>query len=134
MPDEGIQNLAVVNADAENLTEYFEAAELDCIYLNFSDPWPKKRHAKRRLTNLRFLELYKKVLKKDGLIILKTDNKDFFDFSLEQFELASYLLKDITYDLHNSPFVEGNVTTEYEEKFISLGLPIYRLTAYKNND
>jgi len=134
LPDEGIQNLAVVNADAENLTEYFEAAELDCIYLNFSDPWPKKRHAKRRLTNLRFLELYKKVLKKDGLIILKTDNKDFFDFSLEQFELASYLLKDITYDLHNSPFVEGNVTTEYEEKFISLGLPIYRLTAYKNND
>lgn len=133
VPKEGMPNLAVINADAENLLEYFEVGELERIYLNFSDPWPKKRHTKRRLTNLKFLELYKKVLKDDGLIIFKTDNLDFFEFSLEQFEAGGYILKDVTYDLHNSPYAEGNITTEYEEKFMSLGLPIYRLTAYKKN-
>lgn len=132
LPEEGTPNLAVINADAGNLMEYFEVEELNRIYLNFSDPWPKKKHAKRRLTSLSFLETYKKVLINDGLIILKTDNKDFFDFSLEQFGVAGYVLKDITYDLHNSPLAEGNVTTEYEEKFISQGLPIYRLTALKS--
>ena len=131
LPEEGIPNLAVTNADAENLLEYFNVGELDRIYLNFSDPWPKKRHIKRRLTNLKFLELYKKVLKDDGFIMFKTDNRDFFEFSLEQFELAGYILKDVTYYLHNSPYAEGNVTTEYEDKFASMGFPIYRLTAYK---
>lgn len=133
IPEEGMPNLAVINADAENLLEYFEDGELDRIYLNFSDPWPKKRHAKRRLTSAKFLEIYKKVLTDDGIIIFKTDNRDFFDFSIEQFELAGYILRDVTYDLHNSPLAEGNITTEYEEKFISQGLPIYRLTAMQKN-
>lgn len=133
LPEEGIPNLAVLNADAENLLEYFTAGELERIYLNFSDPWPKKRHIKRRLTNLKFLELYKKVLKDDGIIIFKTDNRDFFEFSLEQFESAGLTLRDVTYDLHNSPFADGNVTTEYEDKFSSLGFPIYRLTACKGS-
>lgn len=131
LPEDGIPNLAVINADAEKLTEYFGTAELDVIYLNFSDPWPKKRHAKRRLTNVKFLELYKNVLKDDGFIIFKTDNRDFFEYSIEQFELGGFYLEGVTYDLHNSPFAEGNVTTEYEEKFLSLGQPIYRLCAYK---
>jgi len=129
LPEEGIPNLAAVNADAEKLLEYFGEGELETIYLNFSDPWPKKRHTKRRLTNIKFLELYKKVLKDEGRIIFKTDNRDFFEFSIEQFELGGFALKDITYDLHNSPYAEGNITTEYEEKFISLGQPIYRLIA-----
>lgn len=133
IPDEGLPNLAVINADAENLAQYFGQGEISRIYLNFSDPWPRKRHAKRRLTNLRFLEIYKTLLKKDGIVAFKTDNQDLFDYSLEQFELAGYLLEDITYDLHKSPLSEGNVTTEYEERFIGEGLPIYGLTAYKNN-
>lgn len=133
LPEEGIPNLAVLNADAENLPEYFAEGELEIIYLNFSDPWPKKRHAKRRLTNIKFLELYKKVLKDDGMIIFKTDNRDFFEYSIEQLELAGFVLRDITYDLHNSPFAEGNITTEYEDRFLSLGQPIYRLTAHKDS-
>jgi len=133
LPEEGIPNLAATNADAEKLAEFFEAGELECIYLNFSDPWPKKKHAKRRLTNIKFLELYKKVLKDDGVIKFKTDNRDFFEYSIEQFEAAGFLLKDVTYDLHNSSFAEGNIKTEYEEKFTSLGLPIYMLKAYKGN-
>ncbi len=131
VPEEGMANLAIVNVDAENMVDYFEDGELDRIYLNFSDPWPKKRHAKRRLTNVRYLEMYKKLLTDEGIIILKTDNQDFFDFSVEQFELVGFLLQDITYDLHNSPLVEGNITTEYEERYLSQGLPIYGLTAYK---
>ncbi|NLK67669.1 MAG: tRNA (guanosine(46)-N7)-methyltransferase TrmB [Clostridiaceae bacterium] len=133
VPEEGLPNLAIIDADAENLLDYFDDGELERIFLNFSDPWPKKRHAKRRLTNIRYLEIYKKLLKDDGIIVLKTDNQDFFDFSIEQFELAGFLLKDITYDLHNSPLVEGNITTEYEERYLNQGLPIYGLTAYKLN-
>jgi len=133
IPAEGLPNLAVINADAENLVQYFDHEEISRIYLNFSDPWPRKRHAKRRLTNLRFLELYKTLLKNDGIVAFKTDNHDLFDYSLEQFELAGYLLEDITYDLHKSPLAEGNITTEYEERFLSQGMPIYGLTAYKNS-
>lgn len=133
IPEEGLTNLSIMNTDAELIQQYFEQGELDRIYLNFSDPWPRKRHAKRRLTNIRFLEIFKVLLKSNGTICFKTDNQDLFDYSLEQFELAGYLLEDITYDLHRSPLSEGNVTTEYEEKFISQGLPIYGLTAYKIN-
>lgn len=133
IPEESLPNLAIMNADAESLLQYFEQGEISRIYLNFSDPWPRKRHTKRRLTNVRFLEIFKTLLKNDGIIAFKTDNQDLFDFSLGQFELAGYLLEDITYDLHKSPLLEGNVTTEYEERFISQGLPIYGLTAYKSN-
>lgn len=133
IPDEGLPNLAVLNADAENLEQYFEKGEISKIYLNFSDPWPRKRHTKRRLTHVRFLETFRTLLKDDGTISFKTDNQGLFDFSLEQFELAGYLLQDITYDLHNSELSEGNITTEYEERFISQGMPIYSLTAYKSS-
>lgn len=133
MPEEGLPNLAILNADAEMLTQFFEQGEISKIYLNFSDPWPRKRHAKRRLTHVRFLETFKVLLKNEGIIALKTDNQDLFDFSVEQFELAGYLLEDVTYDLHQSSLSEGNITTEYEERFINQGMPIYGLTAYKNN-
>lgn len=133
IPEEGLPNLAILNVDAEMLTQFFEQGEISKIYLNFSDPWPRKRHAKRRLTHFHFLENFKALLKTDGTIALKTDNQDLFDFSIEQFELAGYLLEDITYDLHQSTLSERNVTTEYEERFISQGMPIYGLTAYKNN-
>ena len=132
VPDEGFKNLAVMNADAELLPQFFSAGEISCIYLNFSDPWPKKRHAKRRLTNNRFLEVYKALLKDDGIISFKTDNRGFFDYSLEQFGLSGYLLINVTYDLHKSHLVDNNAATEYEERFISQGLPIYALTACKN--
>lgn len=133
IPEEGLPNLAILNVDAEMLTQFFEQGEISKIYLNFSDPWPRKRHAKRRLTHFHFLENFKALLKTDGTIALKTDNQDLFDFSIEQFELAGYLLEDITYDLHQSTLSERNVITEYEERFISQGMPIYGLTAYKNN-
>ncbi len=133
IPEGGLYNLAIMDSDAENLSQFFKSGELSRIYLNFSDPWPKKRHAKRRLTHIRFLTIYKSLLKDDGLIALKTDNMDFFDFSTEQFMLTGYHLGNITRDLHKSPFPDGNVTTEYEEKFINQGLPICSLNAYKSN-
>lgn len=133
LPEDGLSNFAVMNADAEGLLQFFEPGELSRIYLNFSDPWPRKRHTKRRLTHIRFLQAFKELLTSDGTIAFKTDNQDLFDFSLGQFELAGYLLDDITYDLHRSPLLEENVTTEYEERFISQGMPIYGLTAYKGN-
>jgi len=132
IPEDGCPNLAILNTDAEMLTQFFEPGEIHKIYLNFSDPWPRKRHAKRRLTHVRFLETFKTLLKSDGTISLKTDNHELFDFSIGQFELAGYLLEDITYDLHHSTLSQENVTTEYEERFISQGMPIYGLTAYKN--
>ncbi|NLG87761.1 MAG: tRNA (guanosine(46)-N7)-methyltransferase TrmB [Clostridiaceae bacterium] len=132
IPDTELKNLAVVNADAELLPQFFSPGEISRIYLNFSDPWPKKRHAKRRLTNSRFLEIYKVLLKDDGIISFKTDNRDFFEYSIEQFELSGYSLINITYDLHKSPLADGNVTTEYEERFLKQGLPIYALTARKD--
>jgi len=132
IPDTELKNLAVVNADAELLPQFFSPGEISRIYLNFSDPWPKKRHAKRRLTNSRFLEIYKVLLKDDGIISFKTDNRDFFEYSIEKFELSGYSLINITYDLHKSPLADGNVTTEYEERFLKQGLPIYALTARKD--
>ena len=98
------------------------------VVFDINRPWPKKRHAKRRLTHVRFLEMYKKILKPDGQIFFKTDNRGLFDFSLEQFELANYKVSDVTFDLHaNEP--PDNIRTEYETKFSSLGVPINRLVA-----
>ncbi|NLY18985.1 MAG: tRNA (guanosine(46)-N7)-methyltransferase TrmB [Clostridiaceae bacterium] len=131
--DENLTNLAILHEDAENIEQIFEPGEINKIYLNFSDPWPRKKHAKRRLTNIRFLEMFKKLLSDDGVIAFKTDNHDLFGYSIEQFELAGFLMDEITYDLHNSPLAEYNVTTEYEEKFISQNMPIYALIAYKSN-
>ncbi len=122
-----LDNVVFVCADAENLTEYFEDGELDALYLNFSDPWPKKKHAKRRLTYISFLNRYKQVLKDGGQIFFKTDNRPLFDFSLEQFESAHIALSDVTNDLHHSPYEADNVHTEYEDTFSAKGFSINRL-------
>lgn len=129
--EEELTNLFYLCEDAKNIAEIFDEAEVARIYLNFSDPWPKDRHAKRRLTSTAFFALYNKVLAKDGFVIFKTDNRILFDFSLEQVPSAGWQLRDVTFDLHHSEFAEGNVMTEYEEKFSSLGNPIFRLVAYR---
>lgn len=126
-----LDNLIFIRMDAEEIEEVFEKDEVDCIYLNFSDPWPKDRHAKRRLTSTQFLARYDKVLKREGEVIFKTDNRLLFDFSLEQVEEAGWKLKNHTFDLHHSEYMEGNVMTEYEEKFSKEGHPIHRLVAYR---
>ena len=125
-------NLRLIRMDAENIEEVFDKDEVDRIYLNFSDPWPKDRHAKRRLTSTRFLERYNNILTPEGRVMFKTDNKDLFDFSLEQVEEAGCILENHTYDLHHSEYNEGNVMTEYEEKFSAKGNPICRLVAYRH--
>jgi tRNA (guanine-N7-)-methyltransferase len=102
--------------------------EIDRVYLNFSDPWPKKRHFKRRLTYRDFLDMYAYILKPQGEIHFKTDNKGLYEFSLNELSDKHWQLKNITFDLHNSNF-EGNIMTEYEEKFSSQGKPIYRCEA-----
>lgn len=124
-------NVLFLRMDAENLPDVFAPGEVDQIYLNFSDPWPKDRHAKRRLTSKEFFKRYDQVLKADGKVIFKTDNRPLFDFSLEQVPLAGWKLENYTFDLHNSEYVEGNVMTEYETKFVAEGKPINRLVAYR---
>lgn len=127
-------NLYFLRFDAEYITDVFAPEEVDRIYLNFSDPWPKDRHAKRRLTSKEFLARYNQFLKKEGYVAFKTDNRPLFDFSLEEVELAGWKLRDVTFDLHHSEYVEGNVMTEYEERFSSMGNPIHRLVAYREKE
>ena len=127
-----LPNLKFLRFDAEYLPDIFAPGEIAHIYLNFSDPWPKDRHAKRRLTSTRFLERYDNILTPEGRVMFKTDNKDLFDFSLEQVEEAGWILENHTYDLHHSEYNEGNVMTEYEEKFSAKGNPICRLVAYRH--
>ena len=124
-------NVYFLRMDAEDIPNIFAEEEIDQIYLNFSDPWPKDRHAKRRLTSKEFFARYNQILKKDGVVIFKTDNRDLFDFSLEQVPLAGWKLKNHTFDLHNSEYVEGNVMTEYETRLVNEGKPICRLVAYR---
>ncbi len=119
-----LNNLRLIRFDAENIESIFDKGEVDRIYLNFSDPWPKDRHAKRRLTSSNFLKRYDNILTPSGEIIFKTDNRSLFDFSLAQAEEASWNIKQLTYDLHKSPLNEGNIMTEYEERFSSQGIPI----------
>lgn len=127
-----LPNLYFIRMDAKNLRDVFDPSEIDRIYLNFSDPWPKERHAKRRLTSPLFLEIYDNILGKNGVVCFKTDNRSLFDYSLETIQDTSpWQLKDVTYDLHHSPFSAHNVMTEYEEKFSSKGMPIHRLVAYR---
>lgn len=121
-------NLRFLRMDARELPEVFEKNEVSKIYLNFSDPWPKERHAKRRLTSHQFLERYDKILCPDGLVEFKTDNGPLFEFSLEEIQTAGWKLLACTYDLHGEPeMMEGNVMTEYEEKFSGMGNPIHKL-------
>ena len=123
-------NLRFIRMDAEEIAEVFAENEVDGIYLNFSDPWPKDRHAKRRLTYRDFWNRYHQILTPAGKVIFKTDNRPLFDFSLEEVAAAGWTLDNVTYDLHHSPYVEGNVMTEYEAKFSALGNPIHRLIAH----
>lgn len=129
--EEALPNLIYLCEDAKNVTDFFAPGEISRIYLNFSDPWPKDRHAKRRLTSKEFFSRYNEILAEDGEVMFKTDNRILFDFSLEQVPAAGWQLKDVTFDLHHSEFAEGNIMTEYEEKFSSLGNPIFRLVAYR---
>lgn len=122
-------NLRFIIADAALLAECFDEAEIDRVYLNFSDPWKKKKQAKRRLTHTNFLSIYKKFLIKGGSVCFKTDNRGLFEFSLNSFASdREFQMSNISLDLHNSDF-EGNVMTEYEQKFSEQGMPIYRLEA-----
>ena len=126
----GLSNVRVCCVDAKELEEIFPGGSIDRIYLNFSDPWPKARHEKRRLTYRTFLAIYKKILKKDGAIHFKTDNRGLFDFSLEEFKEFGMRMEKLTFDLHNSEYMEGNVMTEYEKRFSSMGVPINRVECY----
>ncbi|HWO75743.1 MAG TPA: tRNA (guanosine(46)-N7)-methyltransferase TrmB [Bacillus sp. (in: firmicutes)] len=120
-----LTNLKLLNVNAKNLPQYFEEGEVDRIYLNFSDPWPKTRHEKRRLTYKDFLALYEAILKPNGEIHFKTDNQGLFEYSLVSFSHYGLLLNNVSLDLHNSG-MEGNIMTEYEEKFSGKGNRIYR--------
>lgn len=126
----GLSNVRVCCVDAKELEEIFPEGSIDRIYLNFSDPWPKSRHEKRRLTYRTFLAIYKKILKKDGAIHFKTDNRGLFDFSLEEFKNFGMKMEKLTFDLHNSEYMDGNVMTEYEKRFSSMGVPINRVEVY----
>lgn len=126
------ENVRFVCMDAKTITDVFAEGEVDRIYLNFSDPWPKDRHAKRRLPSRQFLEKYDTILKKEGTLEFKTDNKDLFDFAVSELPEAGWKAKEITYDLHNDPRLnEGNIMTEYEEKFSSIGNPICKYIIYR---
>ncbi len=125
MEAEELPNLKFIRMDAEDIAKVFAPGEVDRIYLNFSDPWPKDRHAKRRLPSKEFLARYDVILKKGGNLEFKTDNRDLFDFAVEELEPAGWKAQVITYDLHSdAALMEGNIMTEYEEKFSSMGNPI----------
>ena len=127
-----LPNLRFIRMDAENITSVFGKEEVDRIYLNFSDPWPKDRHAKRRLTSRQFFARYDEILKSNGRVEFKTDNRPLFDFSVEEVNEAGWNLSVCTYDLHNDEkLMEGNVMTEYEERFSSQGNPICKLVAIR---
>ncbi|MGI6677765.1 MAG: tRNA (guanosine(46)-N7)-methyltransferase TrmB [Dehalobacterium sp.] len=127
---ENINNLRFLWAKADHIEEYFAPGEIARIYLNFCDPWPKKRHEKRRLTHKRFLKMYKNILTPGGEIHFKTDNQELFEFSLNEFAEEGFMLKNITFDLHRSQF-PGNITSEYEERYRQ-ERPIYRCEAKRD--
>ena len=124
-------NIRFICMDANDLPTVFAPAEVSRIYLNFSDPWPKARHARRRLTSNEFFKLYDKVLTADGTVEFKTDNRPLFDFSVEELKTSElFVLDQLSYDLHNdSKMNQGNIMTEYEAKFSSMGNPICKLIA-----
>ena len=127
--EEDLPNLQLICGDGEDLQEYFEDGEVTKMYLNFSDPWPKKRHAKRRLTYKTFLATYQQILQDQGAIELKTDNMGLFEFSLESMNNYGMIFDGVWLDLHHSEENEHNVETEYEQKFAAKGQPIYKLIA-----
>ena len=124
-----VNNVWFIDGDAAELSKYFSEGEVDRLFLNFSDPWPSNRHAKRRLTHQDFLNRYRAILPVGGQIHFKTDNHDLFEWSLFQFPKAAYSLSEVTRDLHADGVV--GVMTDYEEKFHQLGTPINRCVATK---
>jgi len=127
--EENIPNLKLIRMDAKEIEEVFDK-EISRIYLNFSDPWPKAKHAKRRLTSEEFLTRYEHIFKDKKVIFQKTDNNSLFEFSILSLEAHGYCLKQVTRDLYANP-IEGNIATEYEKKFVNQGIKINRLEAYK---
>lgn len=132
MEQEELPNLKFLRMDAENIDKVFGNGEVYGIYLNFSDPWPKDRHAKRRLPSREFLARYDLILRQGGRLEFKTDNRKLFDFAVEELEPAGWQAEVITYDLHGDvKLMEGNVMTEYEEKFSAMGNPICKYIIYR---
>lgn len=120
-----LPNLRFIRGEAELITEYFAPGEISHIYLNFSDPWPKNRNAKRRLPSKEFLRRYDRILDENGIIEFKTDNRELFDFAVDEVPASAFRIDAITYDLHNDPVMNaGNIMTEYEERFSAKGNPI----------
>ncbi len=128
LDEKPLSNIRLIIMDATTITDVFSNGEVDKIYLNFSDPWPKKHHAKRRLTSEAFLKRYDEILKPDGMIVFKTDNRGLFEYSLESFNNYGFMLYDISLDLHNDLRYPDNIKTEYEAKWEDKG-PIYLLNA-----
>ncbi len=126
-----VENIRFLNIRAECIPCYIPEGSLDVIYLNFSTPLPKLGYATQRLTHRNFLEVYKKLLKKGGRIIQKTDDRDFFDFSLEEYAACGFALEKVTYNLHEHGNPAWNVVTEYEAKWVERGLPIHRVEAVR---
>ena len=127
-----LNNIYFMCIDAKNMADYFAPGEVNKIYLNFSDPWPKDRHAKRRLTSPDFMAVYSQILAGHGTVEFKTDNKGLFDYSLEAIPEAGWTITAHTFDLHHDPVMSvGNIMTEYEEKFSSMGNPICKLIAMR---
>ena len=124
MEEEELKNLIFIRMDAEYIENVFDKEEVSNIFLNFSDPWPKERNAKRRLTSDRFLKRYTNIMKKDGRVIFKTDNNDLFEYSVETARECGWNIEALTRDLHNSEYNEDNIITEYEKKFSGLGSKI----------
>lgn len=134
MEEKPLDNLIFIRMDAEEITDVFDKDEVDRIYLNFSDPWPKDRHAKRRLESRQFLARYKEILKSKGLIEFKTDNNDLFEFALEEINEEDWILVASTRDLHaDAKLNEGNIMTEYEAKFSAAGNPINKYILQRRN-
>lgn len=132
MEEEELPNLKFIRMDAENIVKVFGPEEVDKIYLNFSDPWPKDRHAKRRLPSKEFLGRYDVILKKESKVEFKTDNRALFDFAVEELKETNWKAEMITYDLHgDKKLLEGNIMTEYEEKFSSIGNPICKYIIFR---
>ncbi len=129
-----LTNVRFIVGDVAKLWDIFADGVVDRIYLNFSDPWPKAGHAKRRLTHRNFLSQYLRILKPDGAIFFKTDNRGLFDFSLEEFREMGFRLENLTYDLHNSPWADGNIMTEYEKNFSEKGFTINRVEAWRQDN
>ncbi|MBO6270348.1 MAG: tRNA (guanosine(46)-N7)-methyltransferase TrmB [Clostridium sp.] len=129
-----LPNLYFLCVDARTLPDIFAEGEVDRIYLNFSDPWPKDRHAKRRLTSPQFMALYDRILAPEGQVEFKTDNMGLFDYSLESIPEAGWTIIASTKDLHHSDMAEGNIMTEYEAKFSAMGNPICKLIAVRHGE